>query len=183
MATVQCTIFANDSDGGTVSRFMVKYSQQIPKESIVDVVGVAAAPANPVEGCTQFDVEITVSDIHVISRYIPITWLLDAVDVCFWSLRLAIQSTVSHIASLPHRHRVLYVVHRTIHGSKMLRSCLRAAIGLHLQDPDHSSKSHDTLTGHHPCHSRWSMQLGRLLPSLRLPNAERYLEQSIKTFV
>lgn len=68
MATVQCTIFANDADGGTVSKFMVKYSQQIQKESIVDVIGMAVAPASPIDGCTQQDVEIKVSDIHVISR-------------------------------------------------------------------------------------------------------------------
>lgn len=68
MATVQCTVFANDAEGGTVSKFMTKYSQQIPKESILDVVGVTVAPASPIEGCTQSDVEIKVSDIHVISR-------------------------------------------------------------------------------------------------------------------
>jgi aspartyl/asparaginyl-tRNA synthetase len=68
MATVQCTVFANDADGGTVSKHMVKYSQQIPKESLVDVTGVAVEPASPVESCTQQAIEIKVSDIHVISR-------------------------------------------------------------------------------------------------------------------
>lgn len=68
MATIQCTIFANDTDGGSVSKFMAKYAQQIPKESIVDIVGLAAATESPVQGCTQSDVEIKVSDIHVISR-------------------------------------------------------------------------------------------------------------------
>lgn len=69
MATVQCTVFANDADGGTVSKFMAKYCQQIPKESILDIVGVAVVPASPIEGCTKSDVEIKVSDVHVISRY------------------------------------------------------------------------------------------------------------------
>eukprot|EP00892_Ulva_mutabilis_P010960 jgi/Ulvmu1/8236/UM041_0046.1 len=72
MATVQCTIFADEADGGTVSKLMVKYAQQIPKESILDVVGVAVQPASPVDGCTQQHVELKVSDIHVISRSSPL---------------------------------------------------------------------------------------------------------------
>lgn len=68
MSTLQCTCFANEGDGGTVSKFMVKYSQQIPKESIVDVRGKLVEPAAPVEGCTQSDVELQISHIHVISR-------------------------------------------------------------------------------------------------------------------
>jgi aspartyl-tRNA synthetase len=65
---VQCTVFADDAEGGAVSKFMAKYSQQIPKESIVDVTGEVVKPAAPVEGCTQSDVELKVTDIHVISR-------------------------------------------------------------------------------------------------------------------
>lgn len=68
MCTLQCTCFANEGDGGTVSRFMVKYSQQIPKESIVDICGTLVEPSAPVEGCTQSDVELKITDIHVISR-------------------------------------------------------------------------------------------------------------------
>lgn len=69
MSTLQCTCFVNEGDGGTVSKIMVKYSQQIPKESVVDVCGQLVQPAAPVEGCTQSDVELKITDIHVISRY------------------------------------------------------------------------------------------------------------------
>jgi aspartyl-tRNA synthetase len=68
MCSLQCTCFADESEGGTVSKFMVKYCQQIPKESIVDVCGKLVEPAAPIEGCTQTDVELQISDIHVISR-------------------------------------------------------------------------------------------------------------------
>jgi lysyl-tRNA synthetase class II len=68
MATVQCTVFANDDDGGSISKFMAKYTQQIPKESIVEVVAELAASPKPVTSCTQQDVELKVTDVHVISR-------------------------------------------------------------------------------------------------------------------
>jgi aspartyl-tRNA synthetase len=66
--TVQCTVFANDGEGGTVSKYMAKYTQQIPKESIVEVVAEVTASPQPVESCTQKDVELKVTDVHVISR-------------------------------------------------------------------------------------------------------------------
>lgn len=64
-------MFANDSDGGSVSKFMAKYTQQIPKESIVEVVAAVTATAEKVQACTQQDVELKVTDVHVISRCAP----------------------------------------------------------------------------------------------------------------
>ena len=68
LATVQATVFANDGDGGCVSKFMAKYTQQVPKESIVEVVAEVAASPEPVEACTQKHAELKVTDVHVISR-------------------------------------------------------------------------------------------------------------------
>jgi aspartyl-tRNA synthetase len=53
--TVQAVMFA---DGEIVSKGMVKYACGIPKESIVDVEGVVAAAAEPIEGCSQKDVSV-----------------------------------------------------------------------------------------------------------------------------
>jgi len=64
-ATVQVCLFVNDV---TVSKGMVKYASQISRESIVDVAGVISCPENPVEGCSQSEVEIKVTSIRVISR-------------------------------------------------------------------------------------------------------------------
>lgn len=52
-ATVQVCLFANDT---TVSKGMVKYASQIPRESIVDIEGLVTCPDKPVEGCSQGDV-------------------------------------------------------------------------------------------------------------------------------
>ncbi|KAG2492339.1 hypothetical protein HYH03_009289 [Edaphochlamys debaryana] len=64
-ATVQAILFADDT---TVSKGMVKYATQISKESIVDVEGVVKVPANPIEGCSQKDVELQVTGIRAVSR-------------------------------------------------------------------------------------------------------------------
>jgi hypothetical protein len=61
-------LFADESEGGTVSKFMAQYAQQIPKESIVDVVAEVVTVSEPIKTCTQSDVELKVTDIHVISR-------------------------------------------------------------------------------------------------------------------
>lgn len=52
-ATVQGVLFVDDV---TVSKGMVKYASQIPRESIVDVVGTVAVPQNAIESCTQSQV-------------------------------------------------------------------------------------------------------------------------------
>ena len=52
-ATVQAVMFADDV---SVSKTMVKYACGIPKESIVDVEGVLAVPAQPIDSATQKNV-------------------------------------------------------------------------------------------------------------------------------
>mmetsp|Transcript_1840 Transcript_1840/g.2691 ORF Transcript_1840/g.2691 Transcript_1840/m.2691 type:complete len:552 (-) Transcript_1840:301-1956(-) len=64
-ATIQAALFADDT---TVSRTMVKYASQIPRESIVDVEGVVAPVEKPIESCSQKDVELQVHAIHAVSR-------------------------------------------------------------------------------------------------------------------
>ncbi|GIL88257.1 hypothetical protein Vretimale_14134 [Volvox reticuliferus] len=64
-ATVQAVLFADDQ---IVSKGMVKYATQIPKESIVDVEGVITVPQQPIEACSQRDVELQVTAIHAVSR-------------------------------------------------------------------------------------------------------------------
>ena len=43
-------MFVNDT---TVSKSMVKYAQQLTRESIVDISGPISVPEKPVEKCTQ----------------------------------------------------------------------------------------------------------------------------------
>ena len=62
-ATMQAILFVNDE---TVSKQMVKYACNIPKESIVDVGGVVKE--SNVESCSQSDVELEVTEIRCISR-------------------------------------------------------------------------------------------------------------------
>lgn len=64
-ASVQVVMFVDEE---TVSKGMVKYASNITKESIIDVTGTLATPQNPVEGCSQSNVEIHATKIHVISR-------------------------------------------------------------------------------------------------------------------
>ncbi|PNW82442.1 hypothetical protein CHLRE_06g279150v5 [Chlamydomonas reinhardtii] len=64
-ATVQAIMFADET---TVSKGMVKYATQIPKESIVDVEGIVKVPEKSIDGCSQKDVELQVTGIRAVSR-------------------------------------------------------------------------------------------------------------------
>jgi len=64
-ASCQAVLFVNDT---TVSKGMVKYAQNISKESIVDIVGLVATVDPPVEKVSQRLIELKVTAIHVISR-------------------------------------------------------------------------------------------------------------------
>lgn len=46
----QAAMFVNDA---TVSKGMVKYAQQLARESILDISGPVSIPEKPVEKCTQ----------------------------------------------------------------------------------------------------------------------------------
>ncbi|XP_066299678.1 aspartate--tRNA ligase, cytoplasmic-like [Branchiostoma lanceolatum] len=61
---VQALAFVNDK---TVSKQMVKFAANITKESIIDVEGVVQKVAQPVESCTQRDVELHVERVFVVS--------------------------------------------------------------------------------------------------------------------
>jgi len=68
-ATVQAILFVDDK---TVSKGMVKYASLIPRESIVDVEGRIAKSPNPVESCTQTEVELKVTSIRGVHRAGPL---------------------------------------------------------------------------------------------------------------
>ncbi|XP_072174108.1 aspartate--tRNA ligase, cytoplasmic-like isoform X1 [Diadema setosum] len=54
-----------------VSKQMVKFASNITKESIVDVEGVIARVPQPIESCTQKDVELHIEQIFVVSAAEP----------------------------------------------------------------------------------------------------------------
>jgi aspartyl-tRNA synthetase len=67
------------SDDVTVSRNMVKYASNLPRESVVDVEGVVTVPSTPVSGCTQSGIELKAATIRAISRAEPLPFdLADA---------------------------------------------------------------------------------------------------------
>lgn len=74
-ATAQAVLFVNDE---TVSKQMVKYACNIPKESIVDVGGVIKESS--VESCSQSDVELEVTEIRCISRASSLPF--EIIDAC-----------------------------------------------------------------------------------------------------
>lgn len=57
--TVQATVFV----GGDVGRPMVQYSEDISKESVIDVRGKLVVTPSPVSGCTQKDVELKIEEV------------------------------------------------------------------------------------------------------------------------
>uniref|UniRef100_T1JFZ4 Aspartate--tRNA ligase, cytoplasmic n=1 Tax=Strigamia maritima TaxID=126957 RepID=T1JFZ4_STRMM len=61
--SVQCLIAVSE----TISKAMVKFAAAITKESIVDIEGVVRGVPQPIESCTQKDVEIHVEQLFVIS--------------------------------------------------------------------------------------------------------------------
>ena len=68
-ATVQVVLFVDDVH---VSKGMVKWVCSLPRETVVDVRGVIVRPeSGEVESCTQKDVEISLREIHCISRSVP----------------------------------------------------------------------------------------------------------------
>mmetsp|Transcript_2952 Transcript_2952/g.6021 ORF Transcript_2952/g.6021 Transcript_2952/m.6021 type:complete len:608 (+) Transcript_2952:16-1839(+) len=59
--TVQTVCF----EGKEVTKEMVQFIGKVSNESIVDVTGVVTCPKDPVEKCTQKDVEIQVKSFHI----------------------------------------------------------------------------------------------------------------------
>ncbi|KAF9977620.1 aspartate--tRNA ligase dps1 [Actinomortierella ambigua] len=64
-STIQGLVVMNDN---SVSKQMVKFAQGIPSESIVLVEGTIVVPSEPVRSCTVQDVEISISQLFVLSE-------------------------------------------------------------------------------------------------------------------
>merc|ERR1719192_2309516 len=65
--TVQCLAFVSDS----ISKQMIKFISHISNESIVDVEAVVKKVDEKIEGCTQQDVELHVTQVWVVSASDP----------------------------------------------------------------------------------------------------------------
>lgn len=63
LETAQVVIESSD----TLPKAMIKFATKIPRESIVDIAGVVRA-VEPAVSCTQSDVEIVATSVHVVSR-------------------------------------------------------------------------------------------------------------------
>lgn len=63
LETAQVVIEASDA----LPKAMIKFATKIPRESIVDIAGVVRA-VEPAVSCTQSDVEIVATSVHVVSR-------------------------------------------------------------------------------------------------------------------
>ncbi|CAK8671483.1 aspartate--tRNA ligase, cytoplasmic-like [Clavelina lepadiformis] len=66
-ATIQALVFV----GENVSKQMVKFCTNITKESIVDVCGVIKTVDQPIEACSQTNLEIHIRKIFVVSKAAP----------------------------------------------------------------------------------------------------------------
>jgi aspartyl/asparaginyl-tRNA synthetase len=62
--SVQCLVAADDK---TVSRQMVKFVSRVPKESIIDVLATVKTVPQPVESCTQKNVELHAEEVWITS--------------------------------------------------------------------------------------------------------------------
>lgn len=65
--TLQIVVAVN---ADTISKAMVKYASNIPKESIVDVTGVVCAATVPIESCSKSSIELLVDTIFVTGKVI-----------------------------------------------------------------------------------------------------------------
>ncbi|KCV72889.1 aspartyl-tRNA synthetase [Fonticula alba] len=63
--TVQVVAAADDK---TISRHMVRFIGNIPKESVVDVTATVTAAPTPIDSCSKKDIELQVQKVFVVSR-------------------------------------------------------------------------------------------------------------------
>ena len=54
-----------------LSQHMVDFAKSIPKESIVEIVGLVTVPEVPVKGCSQA-VEVRVKECWIVNKSAPI---------------------------------------------------------------------------------------------------------------
>ena len=67
-ATVQAVLAVSEQ----ISKGMVKFASKIPKESIVDVKATVSIPQNPINTCSQHNVELQISEIWIVNKSVPI---------------------------------------------------------------------------------------------------------------
>ena len=63
--TIQCIAFLGNN---TVTKEMIKYISQTPKESIVDVKGKVKQVPKPIESCTQQSIELDIEAFFIVSQ-------------------------------------------------------------------------------------------------------------------
>ncbi|RHY08304.1 hypothetical protein DYB38_003587, partial [Aphanomyces astaci] len=66
------TIQAVVTESADVSKALIKYASDIPRESVVDVFVTVIVPVNPITGTTQHDAELSVAKIFTISKALPV---------------------------------------------------------------------------------------------------------------
>lgn len=66
-STVQCVVAA----GGEIPVEMSQFVAGVPNESVVDILAKVSVPGQPISGCTQSDVELTVEAFFVVSKSEP----------------------------------------------------------------------------------------------------------------
>jgi len=64
LATVQCVFF----QGSSIPKAMIKYGNSISMESVVDVLATVTIPDSPIKSCSVSSLELSVKEIHVVSR-------------------------------------------------------------------------------------------------------------------
>ena len=71
--TVQAVIFT----GPTISKSFVKYASNISLESIIDIQAVVTIPDVPITSTTQKNIELQVTEIHIVSKSYDLPFLVD----------------------------------------------------------------------------------------------------------
>ena len=66
-ATVQAVLFQSKD----VTKEMVAFAGSIPKESVIDIYGVIAAPKDPIASASMKTVEVAVSKLFIVSKAVP----------------------------------------------------------------------------------------------------------------
>ena len=65
--TAQAIMFKSE----TISSQMVKFASHIPKESVIEIVGIVKKTPTPVKGCTVTEVEIEITEIWNTHKAVP----------------------------------------------------------------------------------------------------------------
>ncbi|ETW06015.1 aspartate-tRNA(Asn) ligase, variant 2 [Aphanomyces invadans] len=66
------TIQAVVSESADVPKALIKYADDIPRESVIDLYVTVKLPANPITGTTQHNAELSVAKIFTISKALPV---------------------------------------------------------------------------------------------------------------